>query len=165
MFSAAAIVFALTSCHVNDTNDTPEEHTVSTTDTLVTTPVATVTETTTYTAANGDIMMKDGKLMEWKNGQWVAAEGDVTLDNGVIVSKAGVVKQQDKTVQLEEGEAVNRSGNFFDKAGHAISNAWDATKKGVGTAAEKTGEAVKDAGKAIGKGAAKVGEKAKEAVN
>jgi hypothetical protein len=57
-----------------------------------------------------------------------------------VVKRNGEVKRGGDVVKLEEGESVDRSGRFFDKAGNAIEDAWDATKKGV----KKAGEEVKD---------------------
>ncbi|AHF14402.1 DUF6799 domain-containing protein [Niabella soli] len=137
----------------------------------------------------GDIIKKDdGKVYVYTNGNWVVADKEIKLDNGTVIKPNGEVKNKEgKTIVLEDGEYVNRSGNFFDKTGAAVSNAWDktkegvsdaatATKKGVEKAADKTGEAIekgvdatKDAahktGEAIKTGAKKVGEKTKDVIN
>ena len=96
--------------------------------------------TTTYVAAEGDVTYRNGKVMVWRNNDWVETVEDVTLYDGVVVRRNGEVKRGDDIVKLEEGESVDRSGRFFDKAGNAIEDAWDATKKGV----KKAGEEVKD---------------------
>jgi len=131
-----------------------------------TTPVETTTETTpvAYTPGEGDIMYTEGAVKVYQNGAWVPAEADVTLENGIVITKEGVVKKDQKTVQLAEGEAVTKVGNFFNRAGEAIEDGWDATKHGVSEAADATKEGIQDAGKAIEKGAEKVGDKAKEVV-
>ncbi len=80
--------------------------------------------------------------MVWRNGAYVEADADVTLDNGVVVKRNGEVVRDGKTVQLEEGESVDRSGNFWNSVGDAIEDGWDATKKGVKEAAGAVKSAV-----------------------
>ncbi len=133
-----------------DSNTT--DSTVVSTDTSMTMVPATTTETvtttnTTYMPAEGDAIYRGGKLMVWRNGDYVLADSDVTYQNGVMVTRAGKVKLDDKTVDLKDGEVVTSTGGFFDNAGHAISDGWDATKHGVNTALKKTGDALKKAGK------------------
>jgi len=132
-----------------------------------TNPVETPAETPSpvaYTPGEGDIMYTEGAVKIYQNGAWVPAQSDVTLENGVVITKEGVVKKDDKTIQLAEGESVTKLGRFFDKTGQAIEDGWDATKHGVSEAAEATKEGLQDAGKAIEKGADKVGDKAREIV-
>ncbi|MBO9683718.1 MAG: hypothetical protein J7502_13805 [Flavisolibacter sp.] len=93
-----------------------------------------------YAPSEGDVTYRGGKVMVWHNGAWKEADNDVHLNNGVVVNRKGEVIKEDKVVVLDDGEVVNRSGRFFDKAGNAIEDAWDATKKGV----KKAGEKVKD---------------------
>jgi len=93
-----------------------------------------------YSASEGDVSYRDGKLMVWKDGEWKEADNDVHLNNGVVVNRKGEVTKEDKVVVLHDGDVVDKSGRFFDKAGNAIEDAWDATKKGV----KKAGEEVKD---------------------
>lgn len=177
IFLSACVIAALASCD-NKQNDSTTTVTSDTSATAnanmetVNVSSDTSTRATTgnsgtmaYTPGDGDVMLRDGHVMLWRNGTWEAATGDVTLENGVVVSKTGEVRSEGKSVRLAEGEAVNKSGNFFDRTGHAMDNAWDATKHGVSTAAEKTGDALKDVGQAIGKGAKKVGQKTKQVVN
>lgn len=115
----------------------------------------TINHTTTapaaYTPTDGDLTYKNGKVMVWKNNEWVETDNDVTLDDGTVVHRDGKVEKDKKVVVLDDGEVVDKSGRFFDKAGNAIENAWDATKEG----AKETGEAVK-------KGAGKVGKEVKD---
>lgn len=136
-----------------------------------------VVEVPVITYHEGDVIRKDGKVSVWKEGNWVVVEKDIVLDNGVVIAPNGNVKSKEgKVIVLEEGAYVNRTGNFFDRAGNAIQNAWDATKTGVSNAAEATKEGVKDAadatkdglkdaGKTIKSGAEKVGEKTKQIVD
>lgn len=119
--------------------------TVEDKDTVLATTPDTVT-TVVYTPVDGDVVYKDDKVFVMRNGQWVEAEDNVTLDNGVVIYTTGRAKKGDVEIELEDGEMVNKSGDFFDKTGRAIDNAWQDTKR-----------AVKDAGKAIGKTAKKIG--------
>ena len=105
-----------------------------------------------YSPAEGDIIYREKKINVWKNGAYVEADNDVTLDNGIIVKRNGEVSRKDKTVKLEEGEVVSKTGEFFNSVGEKIEDGWDATKRGVKKAAaevekaaEKTGEKVNDA--------------------
>lgn len=133
-------------------NDQAETATVEST--ISTTTMDTSSSVTAYTAVEGDVIYSGNKVRVMRNGQWVESNEDVTLDNGVVVYKNGRVKRNDVEVELHEGEMVNRAGNFFDRTGQAIENAWDATKEGA-----------KDAGKAIKNTAKKVGEKVDDAVH
>ena len=112
------------------------------------------TTTTTYVATEGDVIYRDGKVMVWRNDAYVLADEDVKLDDNVIVKKNGDVVRNGKTVRLEEGEAVTRTGKWFNKAGEGIEDGWDAAKKGV----NKAGDAIK-------KGANKVGEEVKDIIH
>jgi len=71
-----------------------------------------------------------------------------------VVYRTGKAKKDGKEIVIEEGVVINREGNFFDKTGRAIENAWDATKDGV-----------KKAGSEIEKGAEKAGDKVNDAVD
>ncbi|RYD89317.1 MAG: hypothetical protein EOP50_17710 [Sphingobacteriales bacterium] len=121
---------------------------------------STTTTTTTSTSSNqayapaeGDVTRRNGKVMVYRSNTWVSADRDMTGDNGVTISRSGSVTREGKTVEIQEGETVNRSGSFWDKTGNAVSNAWDDTKHGV-----------KKAGKAVGNAAQKVGHEVKDAV-
>jgi hypothetical protein len=115
---------------------------------------STTTTTTTYVPADGDVMYRDGKLMVWRGSSYVVSDKDINQDGGIIVNRRGEVRRNGKTVQLEEGEAVTRTGRFFNRAGEAIEDGWDATKKGVNKAAG-----------AVKRGAQKVGQEVKDAVD
>jgi hypothetical protein len=59
------------------------------------------------------ITMKDGKVMQSKDGNVAELTEDVTLDNGSVVSKDGTVKMKDgKTVTLKEGDYVWMDGKI-----------------------------------------------------
>jgi hypothetical protein len=157
-----------------------------TSDSVAITPVDTLPVTETFTDyKEGDVIKKDGQLVVYTNGTWVPVEKDLVLDNGVTVKKSGeIVDKNGRTIVLEDGERVSKTGLFFNRAGAAVEDAWDATKRGVTNAAEATGNAVEkgydatkkgvekaadatketaeDVGQAIKKGANKVGDKAKE---
>ena len=161
IIAIAMSALCFTACNNADKNET----TVTTnSDSLVTTTPSTTntdvmydnvnTTTTVYVPAEGDLTYRNGKLMVWRVNSYVESDKDITLNNGVIVKRNGEVKKDDKVMKLEDGESVSTSGNFFNKAGEGIEDAWDATKKGVSKAAS----AVKKAGN-------KVGEEVKDAVN
>lgn len=122
-------------------NDNAETTTVDT-DTTTTT---TTTTNEAYAPNEGDVTYRGEKVMVYRNGTWVEADNDVTLDNGVVVRRNGRVERDGNEVELEEGEVVTKTGQFFDSAGRAIENAWDATKRGVKKAANEVEEEVKDA--------------------
>lgn len=132
--------------------DTERDNSTIDSDTQTTT--TTTTTQTTYTPSEGDVTYRENKVKVMKNGEWVDADKDVTLDNGVVVYRTGKVKRDNKEIELEDGEVVNRSGDFFDRSGRAIENAWEDTKEGV-----------KKAGKEIEKGTKKAGEKVEDAVD
>jgi hypothetical protein len=121
---------------------------------------STVTETpppastTAYIPAEGDVTYRDGKLQVMRNGAWVEANDEVTLSNGAVVEQTGKIKKDGKEIKIEDGTVINKEGDFFDKAGQKIENAWDATKDGV-----------KKAGNEIEKGAEKAGDKVDDATD
>lgn len=146
---AIASTMFLVACSDSATNSTTTNTTDSAADAN-----KTATNTTAYTPVEGDVKYVGKKVMVMKNGAWVEADADVKLDNGVTVYRDGRVERGEYEVELREGEIVNKTGDFFDNAGAAISNAWEATKEGVG-----------DAGRAIKKGAKKAGDKIEDAVD
>ncbi len=159
------IVIAMAAVSIAACNNTEQETaTTERTDTTSTTTTTAPTETTsstsstsstsTYTTADGDVTYRDKKVRIRKNGEWVDTDDDVKLDNGIVVYRNGRVRKDGKEIELEDGEVVNRTGNFFDKSGRAIENAWDATKEGA-----------KDAGRAIKNTAEKVGDKVESVVD
>jgi hypothetical protein len=152
IFGLAIISMAVFACNDNQSTSIKDD-TRDTSAAVVETPTPPA-ETTVYAPADGDVTVKDHKVMVMKNGEWVEAKEDIKLDNGVVVHRDRTVKKDGKKVQIEDGVVVNKEGNFFDKTGHAIDNAWDATKDGV-----------KKAGNEIEKGAKKVGDKASDAVH
>jgi hypothetical protein len=94
-----------------------------------TTTTENATTTTTYTASEGDVTYKGGKLMVYRNNAWVDADDDITVDNGIVVRKTGHVVKDNDEYELEDGVVVTKTGNFFDKAGNAIENGWEGVKK------------------------------------
>lgn len=136
----AFAAFSLVACNDAETTDKAV--------TSDTTQSTTTTTTTTYTPVDGDVKYEGKKVMVLRNGSWVEADADVTLDNGVVVYRTGRVERGDYEVELRDGEVVNRSGDFFDRTGNAIGDAWDATKDGASAA-----------GRAVKKGVSKVGDK------
>lgn len=64
-----------------------------------------------YSAADG-YMMIDDKMVAVKEGKTSPMENDVTLENGIIVSKNGNYYQAGKAKQmLREGEHIDMDGN------------------------------------------------------
>jgi hypothetical protein len=129
-FTAAALV----ACDSNrDTNrnttlDTTTETRTSTSDNAA------------YSASDGDVTRRDGRVLTYRNGQWVETTEDVRNDK-VVVTRNGRVIRDGNERELREGETVNRTGEFFDRTGRAIENAWDDTKAGV----RKLGDKIEDA--------------------
>ena len=152
IFGLAIVSMTIFAC--NDTQSPSiNEDTRDTSSTVIETPPPASTDNT-YMPAEGDVTYRDRKVLVMKNGAWVEAEDDVKLDNGVVVYRTGKAKKDGKEIVIEEGVVINREGNFFDKTGRAIENAWDATKDGV-----------KKAGSEIEKGAEKAGDKVNDAVD
>jgi hypothetical protein len=147
----AIVSMAIFAC--NDTQSPSINEDTRDTSTVIETPPPATTETV-YVPAEGDYTYREKKVMVMKNGEWVEVDKEVRLDNGTVIEKNGTVKRDGKEVKLEEGTVVNKEGNFFDKTGHAIENAWEATKDGV-----------KKAGNEIEKGAEKVGDEAHDATH
>jgi len=136
-FLPIAIAAVMAAC--NSSNTVTDEDTV-----VTETPDTTIA--VVYTPVDGDVIYRDSKVYVMRDGQWVEAKDDVTLDNGVVIYKTGKARKGDVEIELKDGEMVNKSGDFFDRTGKAIDNAWQDTK-----------EAVKDAGEAVGKTAKKIG--------
>ncbi|GAB4093907.1 DUF6799 domain-containing protein [Flaviaesturariibacter terrae] len=141
-------------------NGTDTGSTYSTNGTGATNTTTTTTSTTStsssqaYSPSEGDVTRRNGKVMVYRNHSWVSADRDMKGDNGVTITHTGTVTREGKSVDIQEGETVTKTGNFFDKAGNAVSNAWDKTK-----------EVGKDVGHAVGNAAKKVGNKVKDAVD
>lgn len=147
-----AMAFAASWLVACSDNNSAENSTINDgTDAPISSPAPT---TTTYTASDGDVTYRDDKVLVYRNNDWVEADKDVTLDNGVVVYRDGRVKKEDKEVKLEDGEVVNKTGDFFDRTGNAIDKGWNDVKAGA-----------KEMGKDIEKGANKVGDKAEDAVH
>jgi len=120
-----------------ETNDSRDTYT----DTSSVMNNTTTDNSVSYTPAEGDVVYRDGKVMVWKNNDYVLADNDVTLDNGIVVKRNGQVSRDGNVVRMEEGETLSRTGRFFDRTGRAIEDGWDATKRGV----KKAGNKIKDA--------------------
>ena len=166
-----------TACNEASNSNTPAgDSTVTTTSsntpdsTVQSQAIETAQAPAAITYTDGDVIKKDGKVVVYKNGEWVVVDKEIKLSNGVVVLPNGTVKGKDgKTIELEEGVHVDKTGNFFDKAGVAISNAWDATKEGVSNAANTVADKATDAAQATKEGvknaANKVSDKAKDVVD
>jgi predicted small secreted protein len=141
VFVLAMAAISLAACENTSTTATNEDTTTVTTNTT--------TDNAAYAPSEGDVTRKDGKVMVMRNGEWVEADSDVELDNDVVVYKDGRVVRDGKEVELEEGEVVNKTGDFFDRSGRAIENAWQDAKEGVKEAGKDVKDAVKDAGRKL----------------
>lgn len=155
----AACTLSFAACKNNQTDTTSTTTAESTavapapetaTDATATT---TTTTTSTHTPAEGDVTYEGGRVRVYRGNAWADANDDVHLDNGVVIHRNGQATRNGVDVYWDEGYVVDRNGNVWDRAGNAISDAWDATKHGV-----------KKAGKAVGNAANKVEEKAKDVV-
>jgi len=142
----------LTAC--NNEADTTTETTTTADSNAAANVETTEPSSGAYTPVEGDVSYRESKVMVMRNGAWVEADQDVKFDNGVTVYRNGRVERNDMEIELREGEIVNRTGDFFDRSGVAIGNAWDATKEGA-----------KDAGRAVKKTAKKIGQKVEDAVD
>lgn len=91
--------------------------------------------TGSYTEKEGDVTYRNGKVMVWRDNQWVEAENDVEV-NGMTVRKTGVIVRDGEEVEMEEGEVVGPDDRYFDEAGNAIQDGWDGLKKGAHEAKE-----------------------------
>ena len=93
IFAFAFIAAAFTACNDADTDTTSV-------DTDTTTTSTTTTTTRSYTAAEGDVSYRNEKLMVYRNGNWVESDKDVTLDNGIVVSRKGEARRDKDVVVL-----------------------------------------------------------------
>jgi Ni/Co efflux regulator RcnB len=60
--------------------------------------------------------MKNGKMMEMKEGKSMTMTTDAKLDNGTVIMKDGTVKMSDGTTKkIKEGECVNMDGKIEKK--------------------------------------------------
>lgn len=148
IFLMAGLAAGILSC----SNDTTQSNTAGDSASNTSTNAANAPATTTYTAAEGDVSYRDGRVVVWRNNAWVDADNDMTLDDGTVVRRNGRVVRNGEERELEDGVVVTKTGRFFDKAGNAIENGWEGLKKGAGEAAEgvkegfnKAKEGVKDA--------------------
>ncbi len=78
------------------------------------------TATMTMPAEEGDMMMKEGKMMIMKAGAWVAMDKDITLANGSKVMLNGDVKMKDHTMKMSEGGMIKTNGDLMDKDGKML---------------------------------------------
>lgn len=107
-----------------------------------TTTEETTTTSKTYSASEGDVSYRGGKVVVYRNNAWVEADDDVTLDNGIIVRRTGRVAKDNDEYELEEGVVVTKTGDFWDKAGNAIEDGWEGVKKAFRSVKEEVKDAV-----------------------
>ena len=99
-----------------------------------------------YAPDEGDVTRRDGRVMVYRNGQWVETNEELRMDDDVVITTNGRAVKDGYERELREGETVTRTGEFLDRTGESIENAWDDTKEGVKKAGEKIGDAAKKAG-------------------
>lgn len=137
-FVAATFVACDTGTADNDADTT----TVTTTST---------TDNAAYAPSNGDVTRKDGKVLVYRNGQWVETNEEVRVGNDVVVTSNGRAVKDGWEREIEEGETITHEGEFLDRTGQAIENAWDETKEGVKKVGEEIGDAARKAGRELEK--------------
>jgi len=113
---------ALASCNNDKTTDTAAKDSVNAlthTDSLA----AAVAPASTIGVAEGDMMMKDGKMLLMKGGQWVDMAETMTTTIGDKVTAAGMLTRKDGTAtQLSNGQQIKMSGELLDKEGKTLNN-------------------------------------------
>jgi hypothetical protein len=82
------------------------------------------------TAGEGDLKMKDGKMMILKNGSWEELKDSVTLSNGARISPNGKVILKGKTMNMSEGYIAQKNGVMKDQMGKTIDTVGNVTKSG-----------------------------------
>jgi hypothetical protein len=141
IFGLAIVSMAIFAC--NDAENPSINEDTRDTSTVIETPPAPST-TTAYVPADGDVTVKNDKVLVMRNGEWVETKEDVKLDNGVVVYRSGKAKKDGREIEVEDGVVINKEGDFFDRTGQAIENAWDDAKAGVKKAGDKIEDAVDD---------------------
>jgi hypothetical protein len=144
-------IAGIATCMFACTNETKDSTTGVKPDSANNTTNNTANVPATYTSSEGDVSYRNGKVMVWRNNQWVVADNDVTLDNGIIVRRNGRLVRDNEEIEFEDGIIVDKSGRFFDKTGNAIEDGWDGIKKGA-----------KEAKEGVKKGAKEVKEEVKD---
>ncbi len=118
IFSIALIAATLIACNENKSTDS-----TVTTDTALTTTMPdpamdNMATAPAYTPANGDVMMKDGKMMMMIDGSMMVMDHNMTLGNGTMVMQNGDVKMTNgKMTKLTDGTMVDAKGTMYDKDG------------------------------------------------
>lgn len=70
---------------------------------------------------NGDVMMKDGKMMMMKDGAMMNMDKDMTMSNGTMVMMNGDVKMSDgKMMKMSNGQMMRMNGDMMDENGTMI---------------------------------------------
>ena len=60
------------------------------------------------------VKMENGKMMQMKDGEMVAMDGDLQFKNGAMVMKDGTMKMKDgKTHKLKNGDCVMMDGSMI----------------------------------------------------
>jgi len=71
-----------------------------------------------HNANHENYVLKDGKLMQWKDHKENTVTQDVTLSNGTMISTDGKVTWKDgKSQTLTDGQMVDMNGKIHNKRG------------------------------------------------
>lgn len=92
-FAAATFV----ACNSTTTGDNDMDRDT----TSVTTTTTSTSDNSAYAPGDGDVTRRDGKVMVYRNGQWVESNEDVRMDNDVMVTRNGRVVREDKEIELK----------------------------------------------------------------
>lgn len=113
-FAVAVIIISLTACNDADKTETMTTETTTMPEQKIDPePMATMPA-----MENGDVMMKDGKMMMMKDGAIMEMDKDMTMSNGTKVMKNGEVKMKDgKMVKMSDGSMMKMNGDMMGADG------------------------------------------------
>ncbi|UAY53084.1 DUF6799 domain-containing protein [Ferruginibacter albus] len=124
IFIICIAVFNLAAC--NNSSSTNANETDSAvivkpaTDHINTTTDDTSIHTTTSAIGEGDLTMKDNKVMVMKNGKWEQLKGIIKLNNGTIVMNNGKMDIHGKKIRMQNGATIKMTGDIMDEGGKMI---------------------------------------------
>ncbi len=109
--------------------------------------------------ADGDITMKDGKVMIMKSGAWVVLDKAITLSNGTVVMPNGDVKMKDHTMKLMNGQSIKTTGEYYGTDGkimEMMSHAGEKMQEGADKVKAEGAKMMDKAGDKMKEGAEKM---------
>ena len=117
-----AALTILAACNNNSTTNTATDssNVYRGADTVMNTPTPPMDSTTLLkprVSAEGDIMMKNGKIMVYKKSNWENMNGGITLSNGGKISTTGDYTQKGRKWKLKEGYTISTNGEIMDNQG------------------------------------------------